>query len=89
MHLGLQGSQGGLETKGFPSGKEFSRNAGDPGSIPGSGKSPGGGNGNLLQYSSLENPMVYSPWGRKESDMTQRLAASFHLETKDTHFLRL
>ena len=29
----------------------------DTGSIPGSGKSPGGGNGNLLQYSCLENPM--------------------------------
>ena len=32
-------------------------NAGDPGSIPGSGRSPGEGNGNLLQYSCLENPM--------------------------------
>ena len=31
--------------------------AGDVGSIPGSGKSPGGGNGNPLQYSCLENPM--------------------------------
>ena len=30
-------------------------NAGDPGSIPGSGRSPGGGNGNPLQYSCLEN----------------------------------
>ena len=32
-------------------------NAGDPGSILGSGRSPGGGNGNPLQYSCLENPM--------------------------------
>ena len=32
-------------------------NAGDPGSIPGSGRSPGGGNGNALQYSCLENSM--------------------------------
>ena len=32
-------------------------NAGDPGSIPGSGRSPGEGNGNPLQYSCLENPM--------------------------------
>ena len=32
-------------------------NAGDPGSIPGSGRSLGEGNGNLLQYSCLENPM--------------------------------
>ena len=46
-------------------------------SIPGSGSSPGGGNGKPLQYSCLENPMDrrslvgYSPWGRKESDMTE------------------
>ena len=38
-------------------GKQFTCNAGDPRSIPGSGRSPGGGNGNPLQYSSLENPM--------------------------------
>ena len=44
----------------FPGGsevKESTCNAGDPGSIPGSGKSPGEGNGNPLQYSCLENPM--------------------------------
>ena len=39
------------------SGKESTCNAGDAGSIPGSGRSPGGGNGNPLQYSCLENPM--------------------------------
>ena len=37
--------------------KESAYNAGDPGSIPGSGRSPGEGNGNPLQYSCLENPM--------------------------------
>ena len=37
--------------------------AGDSGSIPGSGRSPGGGNGNLLQYSCLENPMEEEPGG--------------------------
>ena len=36
--------------------------AGDVGSIPGSGRSPGGGNGTLLQYSCLENPMEREPW---------------------------
>ena len=36
---------------------ESTCNAGDPGSIPGSGRSPGDGNGNPLQYSCLENPM--------------------------------
>ena len=35
---------------------------GDPGSIPGLGRSPGGGNGNLLQYSCLENPMDRGAW---------------------------
>ena len=38
-------------------GKESACNAGDPGLIPGSGRSPGEGNGNPLQYSCLENPM--------------------------------
>ena len=45
---------------GFPGGSEVkasARNAGDLGSIPGSGRSPGEGNGNPLQYSCLENPM--------------------------------
>ena len=37
-------------------------NAGDTGSIPGSGRSPGEGNGNPLQYSSLENPMDRGAW---------------------------
>ena len=47
-------------TSGFPIGsvhKESACNAGDLGSIPGSGRSPGEGNGNPLQYSCLENPM--------------------------------
>ena len=38
-------------------GKEFTCSAGDLGSIPGLGRFPGGGNGNPLQYSCLENPM--------------------------------
>ena len=37
-------------------------NVGDPGSIPGSGRSPGDGNGNLLQYSCLENSMDGGAW---------------------------
>ena len=44
----------------FPGGSEVkasASNAGDPGLIPGSGRSPGEGNGNPLQYSCLENPM--------------------------------
>ena len=45
---------------GFPGGSEVkasASNVGDPGLIPGSGRSPGEGNGNPLQYSCLENPM--------------------------------
>ena len=49
----------------------------DPGLIPGSGRSPGEGNGNPLKDSCLENPMDgevgYSPWNCKESDMTEQL----------------
>ena len=47
-------------------------NAGDLGLISGSGRSPGEENGNLLQYSCLENSMD-RPWGRKESDMSEQL----------------
>ena len=42
---------------GDSDGKAFAYNAGDPGSIPGLGRSPGEGNGNPLRYSCLENPM--------------------------------
>ena len=51
--------------KGFPSGsdgKGFAYNAGDLGSIPGSARSPGEGNGNPLQCSCLENPMDRGAW---------------------------
>ena len=43
-------------------GKASTCNAGDPGSIPGSGRSPGEGSGNPLQYSCLENPMDGGAW---------------------------
>ena len=67
---------------GFPAGSGSQVtvcNVGDLGSIPGSGRSPGEGNGNPLQYSCLKNPhgqrslVGYSPWGHKESDTTERL----------------
>ena len=47
---------------GGSDGKESACNAGDPDSIPGSGRSPGEGNGNPLQYSCLENPMDGGAW---------------------------
>ena len=63
---------------GFPGGlgdKASACNVGDPGSIPESGRFPGEGNGNPLQYSCLENPMDRRAWwstvhGVAESDMT-------------------
>ena len=52
--------------------KEFACNVGDLGSIPELERSPGKGKGYPLQYSGLQNPMdSYSPWGGKESDMTE------------------
>ena len=64
---------------GGSDGKESACNTGDLGSVPGLGRSPGGGHGHPLQYSCLENPhgqrslMGYSPWGRKELDVSERL----------------
>ena len=51
--------------KGFPGGSEVkasARNAGDLGSIPGLGRSPGEGNGTPFQYCCLENPMDRGAW---------------------------
>ena len=68
---------------GFPGGldsKESAYNVEDLGSISGLGKSPGGGHGNPLQCSCLENPHGQrnlegnNPWGLKESDMTEQLS---------------
>ena len=55
----------GKSIRGFPDssvGKESACNAGDPGLIPWFGRSPGGGNGNPLQYPCLENPMDRGAW---------------------------
>ena len=51
-----------LDFPGSSDGKVSAYNAGDLGSIPGSGRSPGEGNGNPLQYSCLENPMDGGAW---------------------------
>ena len=57
---------------------------GDAGLIPGLGGSPGGGNGILLQYSCLENPMDKGAWwatvheGCKEPDMTEQLCVCIY-----------
>ena len=60
-------------------GKESACNVGNLGSIPGLGRFPGGGHGNTLLYSCLENPhgqrslAGYSPWDHKESDTAEQL----------------
>ena len=62
---------------GSSAGKESTCNVGDLGLIPGLGRSLGGGHGNPLQYSYLENPHgqrsleSYSPWGHKELETTE------------------
>ena len=69
----------------FPGGsdhKECACNVGDLGLISGSGRSPGEGNGNPLQYSCLENPMDGGAWQATvhevaESDMTEQLILSY------------
>ena len=72
---------------GFPGGsdgKESACNVGDLGLIPVLGRYSGGGRGNPFQCSCLENPHGqrslegYSPWGRKESDTTERLNTTAH-----------
>ena len=74
-------------------GKESAHNAGDPGLVPGSGSSPGEGNGNPLQYSCLENPMNRGAlWatlhgGLKELDMTEWLLFHFRYYYY-THFIK-
>ena len=73
---------------GFPGdsdGKKSACCAGDLGLTPGLGRSPGGGHGNPLQYSCLENPhgqrslVGYSSWGRKDLDTTEQLSTAQHM----------
>ena len=72
-------------TLGFPGGsdsKASARNAGDLGSIPGSGRSPGEGNGNPLQYSCLENSMDGGTWWATVHGMAKSLTRLSNLSLK-------
>ena len=63
---------------GFPGGsdgKESACHMGDLGSVPGLGRSPGGGHGNPLQYSRLENPMDRGAWRAAVHGVAQSWAA--------------
>ena len=85
VRLNTNGSCAFCETFHFPwgsAGKESAYNAGDLGSVSGLGRSPGEGKGYPLQYSGPENFMDYSPWGCKESDMTEQLSLSLHTSLK-------
>ena len=74
--------------KGYPGGslgKESACNAGDPDSIPMLGRSPGEGNGNLLQYSCLKNSMDRGAWwatvhgvAKSQTRMSIKLGIYFH-----------
>ena len=66
---------------GGSDGKESACNAGDLGSVPGSGRSPGEGHGNPLQYSCLENPMDRGAWRDTVHGVTmsqKRLSSQAH-----------
>ena len=78
---------------GFPSGSAIKKSmcnagvAGDVGSIPGSGRCPGGGHGNTTpvflpgESHGQRNLPGYSPWGHKESDVTECMCARAHTHT--------
>ena len=72
-HSGILGFPGGSDSK------ESVCNVGDLGTILGLGRSPGGGHGNPLQYSCLENPHGQSSLPSKEVDMTEQLSTAQHI----------
>ena len=74
---------------GFPgssAGKESAWNAGDLGSVTGSGTSPGGGHGNLLQYSCLENPRDRGAWRAAVYGVAQSWTQLKRLSSSSNHW---
>ena len=84
-------------TKGFPGGsdsKESACNMENLGSIPGLGRSPGGGHSNpptpvflLGEFHGQRSWAGYNPWGRKESDTTERLSTHCTFQPDLLHFI--
>ena len=73
---------------GFPGGsddKESACHAEDPGSIPGSGRSPGEGNGNPLQYSCLQKPMDRGAWQATVHSVTESDTTDTFIFTFESH----
>ena len=82
-------SQVALEVKNLPA---TAGDVSDTGSIPGSGRSPGGGNGNPVQYSCLENAVDRGAWwasvhGVAESDTTESVHTHFRSGTAGSNLL--
>ena len=84
-----------MDFPGSSAGKESACNAGNLGSIPGLGRSPGGGHGNPLWYSCLENPherrslLGYSPWGHEGSDITEQLSTAQPRRSSTTETVKI
>ena len=79
--LSLFGTQSICDFLGSSDGKEPARNESNTGSTPGSGRSPGEGNGSPLQYSCLENPMDRGAWWTTVHGVTESQTglSNFHL----------
>ena len=72
-----------LKEKGGSDGKESACSVGNLGSVPGSGRSPGEGNGSTLQYSCLENPKDKGGWRATECGVGK---SRTHVSSWDFHF---
>ena len=68
------------------SGRESACQAGDTGSIPGSGRSPGGRNSNPLQYSCLGNPMDRGAWRATVHEVTKEMYTTKRINKSPHHF---
>ena len=81
IYIGLFG-----DFPGSSAGKESACNAGDHGSTPGSGRSPGEGIGNSLQYSCLENPVDRGAWQATVHGVTKSFLFKVLLKFWNLHF---